>query len=483
MKYNRVLLISPPSTSRYGGLRIPSGIGYIAQSLQDNQIEYEYVDMRIGYSERYLIKKINAFRPQLIGVSMITLEYQKTYDLLNRLKTMYPDIKIVVGGHHITILKEEVLKDCTAIDLGVVHDGEYTIIDICKGELRVEEIPGLIYRSKSGDIISTGNRPLEVNLDNYSFPKYEKFKMRDYSNQIPIHSSRGCVGQCTFCPNKVLGRRFRKRSVVNFVDEIEYWYKRGYKQFAIDDDNFTLIKERVMAICDEIENRNLSDLMIRCSNGIRADRVDREMLQRMMDIGVREVGFGVDGGNDKTLKNLKKGESFEVIDNAVRLACELGLDVKAFIIVGTPHETEQDILDSIEFAKKYPIARVNFNNAIPYPGTEMYEYVKENNLFIVPPEVYLNEATEEKEYPVFETPLLSRETKYELLKKCHKVEKQVMKNTAIRMYGKNTVTEFFIKHFFNVDLFERLFFKNLLMRKLFEMLRYNKLMTRKLAAK
>ncbi len=479
MRFQKVLFVSPPSNSRYGGLRVPAGIGYLAQALYDNKIDYEYVDMRIGYSFKYLIKKIKTYQPDLIGISMITLGYKHTYNLIDRIKDQYPNIPIVAGGHHVTIIKEEVLKECKSLDYGVVHEGEETLIELCKGETPIEEMLGIIHR-KNEEVIFNGYRPLQKDLDLYSFPRYHKFKMSDYSKQIPISSSRGCVQLCTFCPNKLLGRKFRKRSVNNFVDEIEYWRNRGYNQFAIDDDNFTLIKERVFEICDEIEKRKLNHLLIRCSNGIRADRVDKEMLKRMMDIGVREVGFGVDGGNNKVLKNLKKGETFDQIENAVKIACEIGLDVKAFIIVGTPHETVDDFNDAINFAKKYPIARVNFNNAIPYPGTEMFDYIKENNLFIVQPEEYLNEATEEKDIPVFETPELSKETRVSMLKKCHEIEEEVMRNTAIRMFKNIPFSKFLIQNFFNVMFFERLFFKNLFLRKIFEKIRYKKLLERKI---
>jgi len=475
MKYNKVLFISPPSTSRYGGLRVPAGIGYLAQALYNEEIDYGYVDMRIGYSYKYLSKTIKSLKPDLIGVSMITLGYKHTYKLMDKIKSDFPEIPIVVGGHHVSILKEEVLKECSSIDLGVVHEGEETLVEICKGEKDIRDIKGVINRI-DGKIVFNGYRELQNDLDSYSFPRYYKFDLKHYSKQIPISSSRGCVQLCTFCPNKLLGRKFRKRSVNNFVDEIEYWRKLGYKQFAIDDDNFTLLKERVFEICDEIENRGLNDLLIRCSNGIRADRVDREMLKRMMNIGVREVGFGVDGGNNKVLKDLKKGETFEQIEFAVKTACELGLDVKAFIIVGTPKETVDDIYDCIKFARKYPIARVNFNNAIPYPGTEMFDYVKDNNLFIVQPEVYLNEATEEKNYPVFETPELPVKVRRKMLKLCHEVEIEVMKNTAIRMFKKIPFSRFLIKHFFYVDFFEKLFFKNLFLRNIFEKIRYNNLL-------
>ena len=477
MRFNSVLLVSPPSSSRYGGLRVPAGIGYIAQALHDQDIDYEYVDMRIGYGFEYLKKKASRFKPDLIGISMITLEYKNTYALIARIKNEFPGSKIVVGGHHVTIFKEKVLEECRDIDFGVVNEGEETILELCRDELSLENIKGLMYND--GSVVRfTGDRPCVGSLDQYAFPRYHRFSLNDYSKQIPIHSSRGCPYQCIFCPNKLIGRKFQTRSVHHFVDEIEYWHSKGYYQFAIDDDNFTLKKSRAHEICDEIERRGLKNLFIRCSNGIRADRVDRKLLGRMKDIGVREVGFGVDGGNNRVLGSLKKGETIETIEQAIRDACELGMDVKIFIIVGTPHETIADIEDSIRLAQKYPVARVNFNNAIPYPGTEMYDYVTAHHLFLVPPEVYLNEVAEEKGIPVFETPELSREERIKMLKRCHQVEREVTKNHALRMFNKNIFARFFIRNFFDVKLFEGLFFNNLLFRQVVEWIRYHKILMR-----
>lgn len=477
MRFNKVFLVSPPSSSRYGGLRVPAGIGYIAQALQINKIKYDYMDMRLGYSFKHLRNALLKFRPNLVGISMITLEYKNTYRMIAYIKEILPSTKIVVGGHHVTILKNLVLEECLGIDFGVVADGERTIVDLCENNIAYADIKGLMFRDKEQIVFSGERSPLD-NLDKYTFPRYEKFTLNKYSKQIPIHSSRGCAFQCTFCPNKILGRKYRTKSIGYFVDEIEYWYKKGYKQFAIDDDNFTLNKKRAHEICDEIERRELKELFIRCSNGIRADGMDRQLLKRMKQVGVREVGFGVDGGNNKILSYLKKGETIEKIEEGIRIACELGLDVKIFIIVGTPQEEKADIEDSIRLARKYPVARVNFNNAIPYPGTEMFDYIKEHNLFIIPPEKYLNEITEEKPVPVFETPNLKRVERVRLLKRCHQVEKEVMKNTVIRRFRRFPLIGILIKYFFSVDLFEKLFFKNIYFRKAFEGIRYRMMLIR-----
>ena len=121
------------------------------------------------------------------------------------------------------------------------------------------------------------------------------------------------------------------------------------------------------------------------------------------------------------------------------------------------------------------IVQVLYDNSIPYPGTEMFDYVKEHDLFLIPPEDYLNDVSEEEDIPVFETPEMSKRERIMMLKRCRKVRSLVMKNTAIRMYGTNPVVGFLIKYFFNVPLFEKLFFNNLFFRKVFEFIRYKKL--------
>ncbi len=477
MRFRRVLLVSAPAVSRYGALRVPAGVGYIAQVLWDNRIEYQYMDMRIDRGFRDLQQRVATFAPDLVGFSMSSLGYKRSYEVMGALKAAYPQCRIVVGGHHATILKETLLDECRAVDFAVVSDGEKTIVDLCDDTLPLEDIKGLAFRD--GDRVTfNGERTPVKDLDEYAFPRYERFPMERYSKQIPVNSSRGCPNQCTFCPNKLLARKYRARSPQHFVNELEYWYEKGIRQFAIDDDNFTLVKERTLRICDEIERRGLKNIFIRCSNGIRADRVDRELLGRMKEIGVREVGFGVDGGNDRVLRYLKKGETIETINASIKTACDLGMDVKLFFLCGSPYERESDIEDSIELARRYPVARVNFNNPIPYPGTEMYDHVKENKLFLIQPEEYLNYVAENKMVPLFETPELPRKDRLRILKKCHRVEREVMKNTVYRMFSKYPLLALVIKQLFIVRLFEKLFFNNLFLRNTFERIRYRRLLSR-----
>ncbi|MFX0195370.1 MAG: B12-binding domain-containing radical SAM protein [Candidatus Hodarchaeota archaeon] len=478
MRFSRVLLVSPPSASYLGAARVPSGLGYIAQSLWENGIECDVLDLRFGKPVDDLERRIRSFLPDLVGFSLVTLEYKKSYRLISEVKERFPEIGIVGGGHHFWVMREKVLEECPAIDFGVVHEGEETIVELCQDQISLENIKGLI-RRENGSVIYNGDRATGKNLDEISFPRYINFDLKKYTNERPIISSRGCVYQCIFCPNRLLTKKFRPRSAANVVDEIEYWFERGIRQFNIDDDNFTLSNKRVFKICDEIERRRLTGLFIRCSNGIRADRTTRHLLERMQEVGFHEVGFGVDGGNNRMLRILKKGETIETIKRAVENACDLGYDVKLFFLVGSPGETRSDVEDTIQLARSYPIERVNLNNPIPYPGTELYDWVAKHGYFIRKPEDYLNNTVENLDDPVFETPELPRQERIQILKECRKVEKEVTRKAVARTFSRFYPINWLLGYLFATDFFQRQYFYSVLFRKFVEAVRYRKKISRK----
>ena len=473
MRFQRVLLVSPPSSSYLGAARPPQNLGYLARALLDQQIEYEILDMRLGYTTRHLEEKIQSFKPDLIGVTMVSLEYKRTYGLLAWIKNKFPEVKLVCGGPHLTVIQERVLEECPDMDFGVVHEGERTLVELCGSDQKIDEIKGLIHR-QDGKIVYNGHRTYPKNLDDIAFPTYEGFELNRYIPEMPFNSSRGCPLQCVFCPNKMITKKFRWRSANHVVDEIEYWYKLGIRVFNYDDDNFTFFNDRVYEICDEIERRHIRDVELRCSNGIRADRVSYSLLKRMRDVGFNYIAFGVDGGNDRMLKINKKGETLEQIETAIRYACEIGFDVKIFCVVGMPYETEEDVEDSLKLVQRYPVKRILLNNPIPYPGTELYEIVMQNGWFIKPPEEYLNEVTENEDTPVFQTPELPLAKRIDIMKRCRKIEKEVTRKAVERMVGHFFLGKKLIGMLFASAFMQKQFFKNMRYRRIIERIRYKR---------
>src|SRR3989338_343525 len=170
LRYKKVILIIPSYASGENMLPLEpySGIGYIAESLKRSGIDYEFVDMRLGHGRRRLKDKLNAFQPDLVGVSMMTFLHKNTYDLIRMIKETRPKTHIVAGGPHVSTLREAILNDVEAIDYGIVLEGEEALVELCRGD-DLPAIKGLIYRDKSRATY-TGDRPYLANLDEVPFP-------------------------------------------------------------------------------------------------------------------------------------------------------------------------------------------------------------------------------------------------------------------------------------------------------------------------
>lgn len=449
----------------------PIGLGYLAESLREHHIDYDVLDMNLGYGMRHLRRKLEQFQPDLLGMSMITRNYRGFYSTLEKIKEYSPSLKIVAGGPHVTVFRNNVLEECQAIDYGITREGEQALVELCRGETEYPSTEGLLYR-EDGQVLYAGDREFATDLDSIPWPRYEKFDLRRYFHEISIHSSRGCPYRCIFCARHVLSPKYKARSASSVGDELAYWHRKGYRKFNIEDDNFNLIPERVYAICDEIQKRHLEGLTLRCSNGIRADHADKSMLVRMREVGFQYLAFGVDAGNDRMLKVVNKGEKMEQIKNAIRNACELGYSVKLFFVIGNPTETPEDVLDMVRLSREYPIQEVHFNNVVPYPGTELFNWIERNNYFLRQPSEYLNNASFWENRPIFQTPELPEAERVRLTKHLHRVRKEVHRAAIQRMFRNHVLIGKAASRILSNKCFERMYYQSRFWRRIIERFRY-----------
>jgi anaerobic magnesium-protoporphyrin IX monomethyl ester cyclase len=424
MRYARALLVGLQYPLGYNRLpnQPPTGLGYVAESLE-GAVDYDVLDMALGYTGDDLLRRIAQVRPDILGVSMMTFGYRRAYDLLARIRREHPALPIAVGGAHMSTFRRKAMADCPAIDYGFVMEGETSFRELCLGT-DLGEVSGLLFR-RDGDVVEVPPAGVE-RLDDVPFPRYGRFELSRYLvKRMNIVTSRGCPYRCTFCAvEAAIGKRFRARSPEAIVAEIGYWHDRGYRDFGIADDNFSLLPDRVHALCALLEQRRL-DITIECSNGLRADSVDEPLLRRMRGAGFGTLAFGVEAGNDRMLRVLRKGESIAEIDAAIRVSCALGFNVILFFLVGSPTETRADVEDSIALARKYPVADARFYNIIPFPNTELFEWVRERGYFLRDAEDYLNDASLFENSPCFQTPELSEGERRDLLALTASVTKEI----------------------------------------------------------
>lgn len=407
----KVLLIEPKAYGEYPGAMQPHlGLAYLASVLLQRQIDVEIVDMRLGYTFKDLLSKIRFFNPDLVGVTVYSIQFGTTRRLVNMIKES-TDRMVVIGGPHISACRSEVMRTMKA-DFAVKGEGEYTLPDLCNflesGKSKFNEIEGLIWRDRD-KIVENVDRPYINNLDALSFPAFEKFELKRYifykERRLPIVTSRGCPYRCIFCSVRLsMGQKLRPRSPENLVGELEYWYSKGWRQFDFEDDCFSFDLNRAKKICDLIIERGLKIKWF-LFNGIRVDRIDRELLSKMKKARCEYVQYGIESGSNEVLRAIRKGITIEKAVKAIKMTREIGISQSVNFIIGHPTETFETAMETLNFARSIAHAGVlvNVYNLIPYPGTELYQFVERHGTFLQPEEVFLDGISYKSEKPVFET--------------------------------------------------------------------------------
>lgn len=365
----------------------PLGLMYVAAVLEKAGHAVQIYDADPEY-QATIINEIKEFNPDLIGLSFLTVGYQRAFNFCNSLRKAMPDKIYCSGGVHTSVKPKETLE-AFDLDFIVVGEGEDTMVEVCErlgngGDLT--GVNGVMYR-KDGEIIVNERREMIKDLDTIPFPARHLIDMKPYlkppgiirghadSNQTTIVTSRGCPFQCIYCgSHNIFGRKTRRRSVKNVVDEIEHLHKNfGITGIYYCDDTFTLSPKWVREYCEELKKRNLP---IKWAGQSRVDQTDIELMKLMKESGLVQLDFGVESGSEKILKVLGKGgagDRVSQIKNSFKLCKELDIRTLATFIIGNPEETRADIEQSFQVAKDIDADYTAFYFLTPYPGTAIYE--------------------------------------------------------------------------------------------------------------
>jgi anaerobic magnesium-protoporphyrin IX monomethyl ester cyclase len=383
----KVALINPPPPPgafvHYQNPLI--GPAYLAAVLEKNGYEVKVFDCPpLGLTFETLKQEIIQLKPDIVGITSVTVTFSTALQTAKMVKETMPQTLIVMGGPHVTVLDEQVIKDNPAVDVIVRGEGEQTMLELADrasnkfGLMELEDIAGITFQ-KNGQVIRTPDRPLIQDLDELPFPAYKHFPLERYRHFgkliLPIISSRGCPFNCTFClAPKMAGKGCRPRSPNNVVDELE-WLKKEFHPdaFTFHDETFTFEKKRVIAICDEIKRRKIN-LPWDCST--RVDQITPELLAKMKSANCQLVSFGVESGSQQILNAMKKGTTVELNAKGIKMAKEAGLSVTISVIIGYPGETKETLQATWDFIQKTKPDDVHMSIATPYPGIELYEIMK-----------------------------------------------------------------------------------------------------------
>jgi len=351
------------------------GLGYLCGVLKKHGHACRVVSCAQGVPE--ILDIVRAEQPDIVGFSIKSSTVQTAVESAEQIRKCHKGL-IICGGPHITIDGEEFLKEHTCFDIGVCGEAEETILDIVNlslGKCRIEDINGVIARNGESLLFTEPRKPMS-HLDDIPFPDYTVFDI--YSKGMKVYwicTSRGCPHRCIFCNvPSISGRKWRHRSVANIIEELEYAKSvyKGIQCVDIADDNFTLDVERAKEFCRQIIDRNLH-IRWKCSNGIRADRIDRELVALMKESGCTGIDFGIESGSPTVFAGIHKGETLATIEESVKMVKDAGMRVAASFIIGLPGSDYHLDMESVNFAKKLNLDAAWFNLYCPFKKTEGYE--------------------------------------------------------------------------------------------------------------
>ena len=312
-----------------------------------------------------------------------TVGFRSDAELATRIKAANPKIKICFVGPHVGVLTERCLRDCPAIDFVVRREFDYAVVSYANGK-PLSEILGASYL-KGGQVVHNPDAPDVADLD--ALPDVVDVYKRDldvrkYNVPFVLHpyvafyTTRGCPAQCTFClwPQLLSGHPWRKRSSERVAREVakakEYW--PFVKEIYFDDDTFNIQKARTIELCGK-----LKPLKVTWSANSRVT-TDYETLKAQRDSGCRLLIVGYESGVQQILKNIKKGATVERARAFTKDCKKLGLKIHGDFIIGLPGETRETIEQTIKFAKELDVETIQVSVAHAYPGTELYDFAKQN---------------------------------------------------------------------------------------------------------
>jgi len=427
-----ILLVNPDyhseSLGRYQ--RVPVGLGFIARAVESSGFKYEVLDLNFSGAGE-VFKLIHRSRPEYLGISLMSYRVERPYKFLEKVKSAFPAIKIVAGGPHVIAAGRELFAECPAIDIACAGEGEEMIVELLRGE-PLEKIRGILYR-RAGEVVETAKREFTKSIDHLSFPVYNGFKMETYSKCMPLAASRGCPYKCSFCgAPRFLGNRWRKRSAEGMFEEFRYWHDKGYREFVFEDSLFSADRKRIADFCDMIEKSGRAAKF--SAEGVRADHLNREVLEKMKAAGFDSITFGVESAANHVLKAFNKGETIERIEETVSIADELGFAIGLFFILGGPGERVADAKKSFEFALKFEnVSGAYFFKLTPIPGTRYFDYAMEHGM-VDQNTRYPGENFGFEIAAAFGNDCMSAEELTGLLKEARLLEKKIRDRYAVRRF-------------------------------------------------
>jgi len=392
MKVLSVLLINPPSiielssnvpsyVSENSGNLPPLGLLYIATYLKNNS--HHKVKILDALLENKSFGEIaqESLKHDIVGITTTTFTLINVIKQIQIIRKINNKSTIVLGGPHVSIYPEESCH-IPGVDYCLSGEADITFTELVNNiaiKCEKKNIYGLYW--KANDKVYRNMRDVRtIDVNSIPFPDrkliaYDRYtsilskKQKSSGFVTTAFSSRGCPYKCIFCDRPHLGKKFRAISSAKVLDEINSCVDLNIREIFFYDDTFTVNKDRVMEICDQLISQQID---IKWDIRARVDTVNEKMLRIMKKAGCTRIHFGVEAGSSEMMKVLKKGITRKQALYAFHSAKKSGIETLGYFMIGCPEETRSQMHETFNFALQLKPDFAHFAILTPFPGTPLY---------------------------------------------------------------------------------------------------------------
>lgn len=340
------------------------------------------------------------FRPDIVAFSVpFTPGHEFLVLAAEKFKELWPEAVIVAGGHHATNCVAK-LFESPHIDYVIRGEGEVGFAEFTSAWPHQDEkdIAGVYSRSKAATVPPTQICSYIDDLDEIPWPDWQILDMEGYLGSgatrarefggegtekarrvATFSSNRGCPFSCTFCAShKVHGRSMRFRTPEDVICELEALRDRfGANVFFPCDDLFTANKKKVKEILTGFRDR-LPGCELQAPGGLSVNTLDHELLDLFIATGTKVITLAVESGSEYVQREvIKKRCNLDKARDLVAYLRARDVVVRCFFIIGFPHETQEQMRETVQFAYDLKADWSAIAIAAPLPGSEIFaEFVE-----------------------------------------------------------------------------------------------------------
>jgi len=348
----------------------PIGLAYIAGFIRD-VCDCEIIDGQVD-KRCDLIDYIKSKNFDIILINSGMSTIQSELKIAETLKSV--NNKIVFLGAFACFFYKKIMEK-RYIDFIINGEPESIIKNLIftlRDNRNLNSVKGLVWKDYRNNTIKNKPEKLIQDLDSMPFAAVDLLNEKYYNifskkRSIPIITSRGCKFNCNFCSANFFSKgNYRSKSINKVIEEIDFLINKGYKDFYIMDDTFTINNKKIIKFCKSIKNKRI---FWSCES--RVDTINEGVIKNMKEAGCYQIRFGMESASKKILKKMNKKITPSDSVKVIKLCRRYNIDTVAYFILGYPGESLDEIEETIRFVKSNNPDFASFNLFTPIPGTKI----------------------------------------------------------------------------------------------------------------